>query len=162
MCRPCSIFLPFAVALLLAAPTLAGEPAKQREPWDQAKLTQLSGELAESVSGLRASARRNPPPNVASGQSRSWYRVLDLLRVIEQETGALQKALEAGEGHDETLPIFERIEELRVRAAQEGRRLFLPEGTMTKIRNARGVLEKIRPYYDAKPPTDPGIPGSTG
>jgi hypothetical protein len=121
----------------------------------------LSGELVESVKDLRGSARRQPPDSIASGQSRARHRLLDLLRLIEQECKALHHALVAGESHDQTISIFERIEEMRVRAAEEARRLFLPESTLDKIKAARGVLEKIRTFYDAKPPTDRGLLGVT-
>ncbi len=151
-------FLPALVAVVLF-----GVPAQatEREAWDPAALTELSGKLVESVKDLRDSARRQPPATIASGQSRARFRLIDLLRLIEQECRALRDALAAGEGHDQTISIFERIEEMRVRAAEEARRMFLPVQTMDKIKAARGVLEKIRPYYDAKPPTDLGVPGAT-
>jgi hypothetical protein len=151
-------FFPALVAVFLfAVPTQAAE----REKWDQAALTKLSGELVESVKDLRGSARRQPPDSIASGQSRARHRLLDLLRLIEQECKALRDALAAGEGHDQTISIFERIEETRVRAAQEARRMFLPVQTMDQMKAARAVLEKIRLYYDAKPPTDSGVRGVT-
>ena len=151
-------FLPALVAVVLFA---VPAHATEREKWDQAALTELSSELVESVKDLRDSARRQPPSTVASGQSRARHRLIDLLRLIEQECKALHDALAAGESHDQTISIFERIEEMRIRAAEQARRMFLPEQTMDKIKAARGVLEKIRPYYDAKPPTDKGLSGVT-
>ena len=151
-------FLPALVTVVLFA---VPAQATELEKWDQAALTELSGELVESVKDLRESARRQPPPTIASGQSRARFRLIDLLRVIEQECKALRDALAAGEGHDQTISIFERIEEMRVRAAQDARRMFLPVQTMDKIKAARGVLEKIRPFYDTKPPTDMGVPEAT-
>ncbi len=151
-------FLPALVTVVLFA---VPAQATELEKWDQAALTELSGELVESVKDLRESARRQPPPTIASGQSRARFRLIDLLRVIEQECKALRDALAAGEGHDQTISIFERIEEVRVRAAQDARRMFLPVQTMDQIKAARGVLEKIRPFYDTKPPTDAGVPEAT-
>ena len=150
-------FLPALIAVVLFA---VPAQATEREKWDQAALTELSGELVEAVKDLRKSARSQPPATIASGQSRARYRLIDLLRLIEQECRALRGALAAGEGHDQTISIFERLEEMRVKAAAEARRMFLPVQTMDKIKAARGVLEKIRPYYDAKPPTDLGVPGA--
>ena len=151
-------FLPALVAVaLFAVPTQAAE----REKWDQAALTTLSGELVKSVKDLRNSARRQPPGSIADGQSRARHRLIDLLRVIEQESRALSDALAAGEGHDQTISIFERIQQMRVKAAEEARRMFLPVQTMDKIKAARGVLQKIRLYYDVKPPTDAGVFGAT-
>ncbi len=150
-------FLPALIAVVLFA---VPAQATEREKWDQAALTELAGELVESVKDLRNSARRQPPGSIADGQSRARHRLIDLLRLIEQECRALSDSLAAGEGHDQTISIFERIEEMRVRAAQDARRMFLPVQTMDQIKAARGVLEKIRPYYDAKPPTDLGVPGA--
>ena len=151
-------FLPALVAVVLFG---APAQATEREKWDPAALTELSSQLADSVKDLRASARRQPPTTIASGHSQSRYRLIDTLRLIELECKALRDAIAAGEGHDQTISIFERIEQMRVKAAEEARRMFLPVQTADKMKAARGVIEKIRPYYDAKQPTDMGVPGVT-
>ena len=151
-------FLPALVAVVLFG---APAQATERKEWDPAALTALSAELADSVKDLRASARRQPPNTIASGHAQSRHRLIDTLRLIELECKTLRDAIAAGEGHDQTISIFERIDVMRVKAAEEARRMFLPVQTTDKIKAARGVLEKIRPYYDAKPPTDLGVPGAT-
>lgn len=128
-----------------------GEGAAQPLAWDQAKATELAGKLADSVKGLRASARRQPPTSLASGQSASRMRLIDRLRVIERESRALHEELKKGESKASTFPIFRRIDELRRSAAEDARRMFLPQETLDMIQAARAVLEELRSYYGAAP-----------
>jgi hypothetical protein len=115
--------------------------------WDQEKVTTLASDLAGAVKDLRKSFRDDRAPSIASGQARSRYRLLDLLRLIESESKVLARQLAAGKGRDETLPVFERINEMRRKAAEDARRMFLPQGTVDKIEAAREVLTQLSPYY---------------
>ena len=55
--------------------------------------------------------------------------------------------LHEGAGRDETLPVFQRIGELRLRAAEDARRINLLQPVQDRIEAARNVLEKLEPYY---------------
>ena len=129
------------------------QDAQPAAAWDQAKVTGLASELASAVAGIRDAARKESPMSIGSGQSRSWHRLLDDLRIIESEAKHLARALAAGEGHDETLPVIERIDVLRDSAVEEGRRVFLSGFVLKKIEVARAVVEKLRPYYGLPPKT---------
>jgi hypothetical protein len=137
----------------LALPAVAEGSA---QAWEQEAVTALAAELVGAVNGLRDSMRRDAPPDTRAGaQSRLRFRLLDRLRLIEAEARALQRALAGGASQDETFHIFRRIDELRRDAADDARRMFVPEGTTQKMEAARAVLEKLRPYYEpAEPPTD--------
>jgi len=132
----------FAAFSLLPTAGLA-----QTKAWDQAAVTALAEELHEAVKGLREAVRRSNDPSIASGQASSNYRLLDDLRLIRNETRHLADELKAGAGRDATLPVVERIEEIRRDAANEARRIMLQKPTPERIAAARGVLEKIKPYY---------------
>jgi hypothetical protein len=79
-----------------------------------------------------------------------------MLRLIESEARQLATSREQGAGRDETLPIVERIEELRVAAAEQARRIFLTQDVLNKIEAARDALAGLRPYYGL-PPQAPAI-----
>jgi len=151
--KPSILLLVLALGAALSA---SGSSHEEATPWDQASVTALAQDLVKGVDGLRSAARAEPPMNVASGQARSRHRLNDTLRVIENEARHLAASLEGGAGRDETLPVVERIEELRRVAADDARRIFMTQDLLKKITDARGALEQLRPYYGL-PPLPPAI-----
>jgi hypothetical protein len=154
--------IPFAVALSsLAAAGAARGGAGQPLPWDQEKVAAEARDLAAAVRGLRRSARDQPPNTIASGQAAARMRLLDRLRLIEGESRHLSHELARGVGRDETLPVFERLDLLRLRAAEDARRMFLPKATIDMMQRARGHLEAMRAYYTGEEDPRPGLVGPT-
>jgi hypothetical protein len=140
---------PVLLAAILAAVVLLPSIGRAGEPrtWDLAEVAALADELYEAVKDLRDSARRASDPGIASGQARSTHRLLDTLRLIRNESKHLASRLNEGAGRDETLPVFRRIGQLRLQAAEDARRLMLLQPVLDRIEAARSVLEKLEPYY---------------
>ena len=57
------------------------------------------------------------------------------------------RSLESGEGKEETLPRFKRIETLRNGAAENGRRAMIPDDVFAYITPVGTALIKLAPYY---------------
>ena len=132
------------LGLLLALPS-AAEPKE----WDQAAVTELAKQLAESAGDLRHSVRRIP--TVTSGiQRRVHFQVLDDLRVAANSINSLARRLESGEGRAETYPTFRRIRLLRNDLAVQARRAHITEPTLSKLESARGLLEQLSLYFEAE------------
>ncbi len=132
------------------------DPLPVREPlaWDQANVTALAWQLHEAVVDLREQVRRQPPLGIASGQDRGRHQLLDLLRLLRTESRHLARELEAGQGHDPTYPVYQRIQEMRRAAALRARRQFITEPVMQRIEQAREILIELGRYY--RPEEPPG------
>ena len=116
--------------------------------WDQTKATSAAQSLAASLEGLRAALRRQPTTTIApGGGSRARNKLLDRLRLMESESKHLARVLEEGQGRDETLPVFERINEIRRFAVEQAQRMFLQKPVIDKIESARGSLEVLAGLY---------------
>ncbi len=90
---------------LIAASVATGELL----PWDQEKVTAIAAELPPATRALRESLRRQPPPTLGQAGKRAFWRLRDQLRSIESSSRRLHNALLAGEGHEETFPIYRRM-----------------------------------------------------
>ena len=91
--------------------------------------------------------RTEPPATIASGQERSRHRLIDTLRLLRSESDHLWKRLQAGGTREETYPVFQRINELRRRAAEDARRIMLTKPVIEEIESARAVLAQMAPIY---------------
>jgi hypothetical protein len=145
------VVVPFAALLLLAsAPAYA-----QTQAWNQEVATSLAGELEKAVSGLRDVVRGSP--NLQNpGSRRKMYEIMDNLRLIEQSATSLHASLKGGAGMEETLPTYKRLQQIRRDTEVLAQRVDITAVTQPKLDEARGVLEKLEPYY----PTEPDAPGA--
>jgi hypothetical protein len=135
-----------ASILLLSSGSVWAEPAE----WDQERMTGYANELLAATSDLN-SALAARPSYVTQANQRAFYQARDDIRVMHHSTKRLVSRLEAGEGRDETHPIFKRISLLRNSAAEEGRKAAIPEDIMAKAVPVGAALLKIRPYYEGEP-----------
>jgi len=116
--------------------------------WDQAKVTDVAKQLVSATQELYDTFYKQIPPTAGSGQSREFYRLKQVTRVMKTEARELAGQLEKGEGHDETLPSYESLMEM-VRTARElGARIFATEDLKRKATAVRGLLNQLGPYYD--------------
>ena len=124
-------------------------------PWDQARVTDLVKDLSAKVATIRRAERNAPPDSIASGQARARKQLNDNLRLIDRESKHMVRRLEEGQGREETLPLFRRVDQLRLDSAEQLRRMFLPQAVIEHIMAARALLDQIRSYYglptDARP-----------
>ena len=143
--------------LLVVGLALATLPAasESHTAWDQERVTKLAVELAVTVRGLRNEVRRSIRDDRATTQVNRRHRLMDHLRVLQNETRFLAAELEAGQGFAETLPSAQRIDRLIDRAVRDGRRLFLPKPVLQKVDRANELMEELRPFYrDYATPAD--------
>ncbi len=129
------------------APEEATAAAAETPAWDQAQVTEIAKELAATIDPLRTALREQPPPQRGSGQTNSQTRLRDTLRQLRNSTEQLVARLEAGAGREETFPIFQRIQELRRVAAEDGRRIFISDQVGTSIEATREPLGRLAPYF---------------
>ncbi len=133
-----------ALVALTAAPA-----SSQVATWNQERVTAMAVELSVAVSKLRESVRREPTSgNVASLQSHARMVLLDTLRLLRNESRFLANELQAGAGYAETAPTALRIGVLARDAAEQARRMFMPEPIMDKITAAGSIWQRMQPYYD--------------
>ena len=150
-----------AIAGLLLAPSARAELAA----WDQAKVTGLAKELEKATDALYQTFLQQPPPNVGSMQSQSYYRLKQLVRMLHSQVGVFANSLEEGEGRDQTVWIYKTVTSLTRSARLEAGRVFVAKDVGERAAAVRGVLNQLGPYYDPDfqtLPPHPNIePGAT-
>lgn len=123
--------------------------------WDQDRVTKLAGELAKATTDLQTALRNEPTPTLGSGQSRSYYRLVQTVRRMRTEARHLAAELASGEGYEQTLPIYESLNVMANDAREEARRTFTSNFVLDKASAVGSVLMRIAPYYDPKALTRP-------
>ena len=139
-----------AALLLFASAGLAREAAAQTQAWNQEVVTALSGELEDAVSGLREVIRGNPAKD-RPGQRRQIYEILDNLRLIEQSATSMHASLKNGAGLEETLPTYNRLQQIRRDTEVLAKQVDISAITQPKLDRARDILSKLEPYYPPQP-----------
>lgn len=120
-------------------------------PWDQEKVTAIAAELSPATRALRESLRRQPRPTRGQAGNRTFWRLRDQLRSIESASRRLHNALLAGEGHEETFPIYRRMVTTVRDAARELNRIPILKPVEANIETVAGVLKRLRPFYEENP-----------
>jgi hypothetical protein len=150
--------------LLGLAPLAAGaqepesQPAAQpeRKAWDAESMSQLSGELAESMAAVRQAFRREPgyrDPN--NPNRRAMQKMEQTLKSLEKSTRQLRNRVKAGGGYQETQGIARRIGMLLNDADVEGRKIMTSAWMDEEIQPAMKLINQIAPYYGKGPLYDP-------
>jgi hypothetical protein len=135
-----------------AKPAAAGE----RAPWDQARMTELSDQLATAMSELRRAFRREPGFRDPSSPNRRATQSMDqTLRLLEQSARQLRNRVSGGAGFEETRNIARKIGSLLNDADVEGRRIMTSVWLDERIRPAMKLINEIAPYYGSGPLYDP-------
>ncbi|HTO08818.1 MAG TPA: hypothetical protein VMR86_17350 [Myxococcota bacterium] len=141
-----SLVVPLAALLVFAS---TGAHA-QTQAWNQEVVTALAGQLEKSVSGLRDVVRGSPNYNNPA-YKRKLYEIMDNLRMIEQSATSMHASLKDGAGMEETLPTYKRLQQIRRDTEVLAQRVDITAVTRPKLDEAKGILEKIEPYYPAEP-----------
>jgi hypothetical protein len=140
--------LPTLALGALLSVALAGPGHAELAAWDQTKVTALAKQLEENAKALYDTFYKQPPPSAASGQSQEYRRLKQEVRRVKAEAKELARSLERGEGHDDTLPIYEQLM-LEVRdARQMAARVFTTQDVQQRAAAVRQGLNEIAPYYD--------------
>ena len=144
--------LALVAALALAiGPIAASAAAAELLDWDQEKATAIAGELPPATRDLRISLRQKPPPTVGQAGRRAFWRLRDQLRSLEATSRRLHSALLAGEGREETFPIFRRMVVTVRDADRELSRIPTVKPVEANIEIVAGVLKRLRPFYEKDP-----------
>ncbi len=132
---------------LIAAPVATADLLA----WDQEKVTAIAADLPPATRALRNSLRRQPPPTLGQAGKRAFWRLRDQLRSIDSTSRRLHSALLAGEGHEETFPIYRRLLTTARDAARELNRMPVLKPLEAHIETVAGVLKRLRPFYEEDP-----------
>ena len=154
-----------AAAALFLAPSVwathheeeaAAPPSDERKPWDQDRLTELTGELATAISQLRRTYRKEPSFRDPNNPNRRASQQLEqTLRQLEQSTRQLSNRVKSGGGFEETRGGARRIGMLLNDADVEGRRVMTSVWMEERIRPAMKLINEIAPYFGSGPLYDP-------
>jgi hypothetical protein len=144
-------FMAASAAFLIGGASVATAEQHEAAAWDQAKATELAGQLADAVKSVRDAQRNAPTPNVASGMSRAHARFSDGLRLIGNEAKHLAKQLQEGNDREATSPVYERLTSLIDGAREDARRMMLVDPVTQKIDAAREGMNQLRALYGEAP-----------
>jgi len=133
-----------ATALFLPAPSRAG-----RVPWNQEKVTAIAADLSRALERLRV-ALEGDPEQASVVQERKRQGVLVDVRTLARLSEDLAARLKAGQGLDETRPVYGEIQQVRRQARDAGRNLFTPDATQADIVAARGLLQRLEGFYEER------------
>lgn len=134
----------------------AAAASDARKPWDQARMTELSIDLAKAMSEVRQAFRREPSfrdPN--NPNRRASQNMEQTLRLLETSTRQLRNRIRSGDGFDETLGIARKIGSLLNDADVEGRKIMTSVWLDQRIKPAQQLINEIAPYYGRDPLFDP-------
>ncbi len=141
--RVCASFA--ILALLLPVAAWGVEPS----PWDQEQVTAHAETFASQMNKLyRGIVRKQTGAQVGSGQSASYLRLKDSLRLGRNEARHLERELQDGKTRDDTYAVFARLMTIVRNSREDARRMFLEQSTLDKIGEARETLRKLAPYYN--------------
>ena len=138
--------------------TLAGTaPALDVEGWDQERITEVAAQFELAVDKLYKSARLETWEPMQ--RKNVIYLIVQDLKTLKRHSTRLAAQLRDGQGRDETILLFERIERVvRDIRAKRGMAPIL-QGKQSEIDATRGKLEELAAFYGktlppvAAPPT---------
>ena len=126
--------------------------AGERKPWDQARMTELSIDLAKAMSAVRTAFRKEPSFRDPSNPNRrSNQNMEQTLRALETSARQLRNRIQGGGGFDETRGIARKIGSLLNDADVEGRRIMTSVWLDERIKPAQQLINQIAPYYGSGP-----------
>ena len=130
------------------SPSAATTTATERKPWDQERMTELTGELVTALREVRRAWRREPAFRDTANPNRSAALQLDQnLRDLDRRATQLRGRVQGGDGADETLNIARNIRVLLNDIDVAGRRIMSSAWMEERVRPAMALLNEIAPYY---------------
>jgi TolA-binding protein len=130
------------------AASSATTTATERKPWDQERMTELTGELVTALREVRRAWRREPAFRDTANPNRSAALQLDQrLRDLDRRATQLHSRVKGGDGAEETLNIARNIRVLLNDIDVAGRRIMSSAWMEERVRPAMALLNEIAPYY---------------
>jgi hypothetical protein len=111
----------------------------------------IAAEFAESMTAVEDIIRKEP---AVEGQATNYHRLKQHARRVRQEARHLQTMLANGDGHDETVGVYEHLVAEIERARVTASKVYVTGSVSERVAAARSVLMRLAPYYDAAPPPE--------
>jgi hypothetical protein len=134
-----------AAAFVITAGAASAELAK----WEQERVAKYAAELKLATADLKKALDGVGIQNFA--QQNAMYQVEDTVEMLDTAANGLDHALRKGNGRDQTLPRYKRVESLRRDAEEQGRSADIPDAVFEKVFTVGSALIKLRPYYVDEP-----------
>jgi hypothetical protein len=146
LCHASRFFASFAALAILVPFSARGvDPT----PWDQEKVTSRAEAFSTQMDKIyRGIVRKQTGAQIGSGQSASYLRLKDNLRLGRNEARHLERELQDGKSRDDTYAVFARLMSIVRNAREDARRMFLEQSTLDNIAEANETLRQLAPYYD--------------
>jgi hypothetical protein len=125
--------------------------AMAESPWDQAAVSAIAKEFSESMDAVDDIIRKEP---AVAAQATNFHRLKQYARRIKQEARHLETMLAKGEGHDETVGVYENLVAEIERARVTASKVYVTASVSERVAAARSVLMRLAPYYDAERPPE--------
>jgi hypothetical protein len=121
--------------------------------WDQAKVTLLAEQVADSANQVyRSILRTRTGANIGSGQARNYLQLKDTARLARNESRHLAKALQNGKGEAETFYVWQRLMSVVRDTRELARRMFIEAPTQEKMAHAGKLLADLAHFYQKTSP----------
>ena len=129
----------------------------QDKAWDQAEVTQLAAQMAQTIKDMRVAIRKEPQVISAgtTSKQRTTALYLDTLKKLERTSAKLARQLAEEQDREQTQGTARRIESLARDAQDQGAKLFSTEWTNKHLEPATALLRKLRGYYKSAPASPP-------
>lgn len=132
------------LAMAGAAPTFSAEE------WDQERVAALAADFSASVNSLFQAARLETREPMS--RKNAIYLTVQDLRTLRRFSTRLANQLRAGEGQEETAPLFQRIGRVvRDIRARRGMAPILRDAE-EEIEATRAKLEELAAFYGVPAP----------
>ena len=141
----------FAVAAFVSLALLVAAAAgAQSEKWNQEKVTALSAELMNSVSGLQNDLN-NSSQAMDPMMEDTVAQVSDGLGILEFEAIHLNAMLKSGKSLKKTLPAYKRLQELHSELMGYSGQIAITAFLSPPLTKAKAALTKLAAYYPPQP-----------
>jgi uncharacterized membrane protein YccC len=132
-----------AFAGLLASPAGA-----ELATWDQARVTELAGQLASACRAFDDVVQQEP--GTARGAEDAGFGVQANARELRAQSEALAGHLREGKSHEQTRDLYRSLKEVVDDTEQNAQRTPLDEPVMDAWAKVADLMRQIAPYYDPK------------
>ena len=137
-----------ALTGLLACEGVPGASGAQpSSAWNQEAVTHLAGQVHSQMLSLYTTAGKDPS---FAGERSAYGQTLDNIRILQEESGELQKKLEDGKGYEQTVRTYERIKEVYRDTRESESWQFLPDDLNAQAGTAWSVLSQLDAYFGAR------------
>jgi hypothetical protein len=141
----------FIAVVATACGTMSDPPAPAPDPWDQAKVTGLTQELAAAGNAWWKSLIAQPESDtLGSGDSTFYDAMLRKSQVLSEQSQALAGHLAAGKGRAETRDMYRTLKENADDTQVDVERVELDQPAQDVWNKFKGTMDELAPYYGTR------------